>query len=104
MAVDQGRRIGVVISGPDPQHPARGHLSRLYVDPSYWRRRIGTMLHNDAIDHLRRQRFAVATLWVLERNLHARNWYEHLGWRPTGHRVTTYAPARIDDISYERLL
>ena len=50
--------------------------------------------------HLREVGFSDATLWVLEHNLRARNWYERLGWRPTGERKAVYAPAQIDDLRY----
>jgi len=100
VAVDDGEVVGVVLSGPDPDAPNRGHLSRLYVAPERWGEGIGRRLYDTCLAHLRGRRFGDATLWVLEENTRARAWYERLGWRPTGATKPVYAPARIDDVHY----
>jgi ribosomal protein S18 acetylase RimI-like enzyme len=104
VAETDGGVIGVVVAGPVRDAHICGHVSRLYVDPDHWRQGIGTMLHHRALAHLRLHDFRRATLWVLEANTRARAWYEHLGWRLNGERLTTYAPAGIDDVGYERSL
>ena len=48
--------------------------------------------------------FPEATLWVLERNIRARSWYERLGWAWTGERKPVWPPGGIDDLRYRRLL
>ena len=100
VAVTAGRAVGVVLAGPDPDEPGVGHLARLYVDPAQWGRGIGTRLYDRAMHDLAGRRYPRATLWVLEANTRSRHWYERLGWRPTGKRKTTYAPAGIDDLQY----
>jgi ribosomal protein S18 acetylase RimI-like enzyme len=100
VAVTARRAIGVVLAGPDPGEPEFGHLARLYVDPAHWGQGVGTRLYGMAMQDLARRRFPQATLWVLEGNRRARGWYERLGWRPTGKRKTTYAPAHIEDLQY----
>lgn len=97
-----GRIVGVVLAGPDPDDPTLGHLARLYVDPDRWGAGIGTALHDVAIADLVARRFPTATLWVLEDNLRARRWYERLGWTQTGERKPTYEPAGIYDTQYVR--
>jgi ribosomal protein S18 acetylase RimI-like enzyme len=107
---DDGRRayvaetargtVGVVLAGPDPDDPRVGHVARLYVDPEHWGRGIGTLLYSTAVRDLVDRRFPQATLWVLEHNRTVREWYERLGWRPSGRRRTTYAPAGIEDLQY----
>jgi ribosomal protein S18 acetylase RimI-like enzyme len=92
--------VGVVLAGPDPHDPRRGHVARLYVTPRRWGAGIGRKLYCAALEHLRGAGFAEATLWVLERNDRARSWYERLGWRATGERKTVYAAAGIDDLRY----
>jgi len=104
VAADRDEIVGVVIAGPAPSERSVGHLSRLYVDPGHWSRGIGRLLHDNAIAHLREHNFRSGTLWVLEANVRARRFYEQLGWRPTGGRLTTYAPGGIDDVGYQRLL
>lgn len=83
VAAAQSAIVGVVIAGPGPHDPSKGHLSRLYVDPRHWGKGVGRLLHDHAIAHLREHDFRSATLWVLEANAHARRFYEQLGWRPT---------------------
>ena len=92
--------IGVVVAGPDPVDPGVGHVARLYVAPSRWGRGTGSSLLDGGVGELRRQGFAEATLWVLERNERARSWYERRGWRPTGERKPVWAPGGIDDVGY----
>ena len=92
--------MGVVLAGPDPGEPNCGHVARLYVRPDRWGTGIGTALYSQAMAHLREVGFSDATLWVLEHNLRARNWYARLGWRPTGERKAVYAAAQIDDLRY----
>jgi ribosomal protein S18 acetylase RimI-like enzyme len=95
-----GDSIGVVLTGPDLEHPELGHLARLYVDPDHWGRGVGGRLYATALDQLRRDGFPAATLWTLEANERARSWYERLGWRITGARKPVYEPAGIDDVQY----
>ncbi|HEX6237777.1 MAG TPA: GNAT family N-acetyltransferase [Acidimicrobiales bacterium] len=104
VAVASGRIVGVVLAGPDPDEPGVGHLARLYVDPVYWGRRIGTQLHATALRDLTGRGFREATLWVLEANSRARTWYERLGWRASGMRKPTYEPAGIFDVQYRLAL
>lgn len=100
----RGRIIGVVLSGPDPDDAAVGHLARLYVDPASWGRGVGTALYDAAIADLCSRGFPTATLWVLEDNVRARRWYERLGWTETGRRKATYEPGGIYDAQYLRHL
>lgn len=100
VATTGARLVGVVLVGPDPDEPEAGHLARLYVHPACWGRGVGTRLYTTAVRDLAARGFPEATLWVLEANTRARHWYERLGWRLTGKRKTTYAPAGIDDVQY----
>jgi ribosomal protein S18 acetylase RimI-like enzyme len=104
VAEDAGAIVGVVVAGPDPDDPALGHLSRLYVDPTAWRRGIGRLLYERAIRHLSGLGYREVTLWVLEGNGRARRWYESLGWQMTSERKPTYAPAGIDDVRYRLVM
>lgn len=99
-----GRIVGVVLAGPDPDEASLGHLSRLYVDPDLWGAGVGTALYDATMTDLAGREFAAVTLWVLEDNLRAREWYERLGWTPTGRTKPTYEPAGIYDAQYIRRL
>lgn len=101
-AIDAGTRafvaetddaIGVVVAAP-------AHLSRLYVLPAWWGRGVGRALYDTAMGHIAALGSRRATLWVLEGNATAREWYERLGWTPTGARKPVYAPGRVDDVEY----
>ena len=100
VALAETRAVGVVLAGPDPDDPGVGHLARLYVHPDSWGRGIGSRLYAVALRDLTDRGFTEVTLWVLEGNRRARDWYERLGWTQTEGRKTTYAPAYIDDVQY----
>ena len=100
VAVDNGRIVGVLVAGPDPARPDRGHVARFYVSPDRWGQGIGHRLYLGALGWLRQGAYREATLWVLERNDRARTWYERLGWRTTGEQKTVYEPAGIVDLQY----
>ena len=100
VATDGGRVVGVVVAGPDLVRRDRGHVARFYVAPERWGQGIGSRLYVAALDRLRRADYREATLWVLERNVRARAWYERLGWRSTGERQTVYEPAGIAELQY----
>ena len=100
VAEDEGRVVGVVLAGPDPVQPERGHLARLYVAVDRWGEGIGRALYDVAVARLRESGHPDATLWVLEANARARSWYERLGWVATGERKTVFAPSGIDDLRY----
>ena len=95
-----GGIVGTVVAGPAPTDATRGHLSRLYVDPTEWGRGIGRLLYGAALGHLQSTGFQTATLSVLEANQRARAWYERLGWRPTSERISVYEPAGVADVVY----
>jgi ribosomal protein S18 acetylase RimI-like enzyme len=95
-----GQLAGVIIASGDPDMPTFGHITRLYVEPRLWGRGVGRSLYDRAAAHLQDVGYAQASLWVLERNTHARCWYERLGWSCTGERKPVYEPAGIDDVRY----
>jgi ribosomal protein S18 acetylase RimI-like enzyme len=101
VAQHTGVVVGVVAAGPDPTDRELGLLERLYVDPACWAQGAGRDLYGAAMAHLHADRYAAATLWVLEHNGRARAWYERLGWRATGERRPVYEPAGVDDVRYQ---
>lgn len=69
----------------EASYPARtGEIWALYVAPDCWRRGVGSVLTRWVVDELRRRGFEFATLWVLERNVPARRFYERMGFGPDG--------------------
>lgn len=57
-----------------------GEIYGLYVDPISWRSGVGTLLWQTASTRLA-MRFGCATLWVLDGNTSARQFYERIGFR-----------------------
>ena len=100
VALEGDEVVGTALVGSDGTEPTRGRLARLYVRPDRWGHGVGRLLHDTALEQLRAGGFGDATLWVLEHNQRAREWYERLGWQATGERKAVYAPARIDDLHY----
>lgn len=61
-----------------------GEISAIYVRPDHWRRGIGRTLLQLAVDSLDEAGCSSATLWVLDSNTRAREFYETAGWMPDG--------------------
>lgn len=79
VALDDEVPIGGVIANSGDVD-GEGEISRLYVDPSWWGRRIGSELLEAALARLRVHETERVTLWVLEKNMRAREMYERRGW------------------------
>lgn len=83
----------------------RGELAGLYVDPGWWGRGIGQALLTVAHDHLVKQRFEAAVLWVLDGNVRARRFYEADGWVADGHhRVEAVWGVKAGEARFARSL
>ena len=95
--------VGMVMVRPWPDQPATGQFARLYVDVVCWREGIGTLLHDAALEEIRRLGFGDAKLWVLRDNARARAFYERRGWTLTG-ATTTNPPSGVEDVQYRRTL
>jgi len=83
-----GSLVGWVTAGEnrddDVTDENTGEIWGIYVDPEHWRRRVGSVLMERAIEELATAGYTEATLWVLEENRRARRFYERWGWRPDG--------------------
>jgi GNAT superfamily N-acetyltransferase len=59
-------------------------VAALYVEPAQWRTGVGRALLGAALDALRADGFADATLWVLADNARGRAFYERVGFAADG--------------------
>jgi GNAT superfamily N-acetyltransferase len=88
VAERQGRIIGFAVVRPSRDEDADrvrvGELDQLYCDPRVWGQGVGRELMAAAIETLRENRFAEATLWVSELNHRPRRIYEVAGWMYEG--------------------
>jgi GNAT superfamily N-acetyltransferase len=88
-AVDDapGGIAGFVRIGPsrDPgASGATGELLAIYVEPSRWRRGVGTELMSWATAAAPARGWTAMTLWTIEGNARARSFYERCRWFPDG--------------------
>ena len=87
VAVDaNGRIVGVVTWGRDPDDSDSGHVYSLYVHPEAQGHSIGARLLAEAVASFETEGLRRATLWVFEANAAARGFYARSGWGPTHDR------------------
>ena len=82
-----GVMVGFAGVGPcrDPIDETVGELETIAVDPSAWRRGIGRLLMEDALDRLR-STYSSAVLWTVADYERGHAFYRALGWVPLGWR------------------
>jgi GNAT superfamily N-acetyltransferase len=82
VAEDGGEAVGVVAYRRTPDVAiADSMLTKLYVVPEQAGKGIGSKLHDEAVVGLRSAGCTRAHLWVLERNVAARQMYVRRGWK-----------------------
>jgi GNAT superfamily N-acetyltransferase len=77
--------VGFTSVGPSRDEPGIGELYAIYVDPEQWSTGTGRALIEVAEEQLRSE-YQEVTLWVLEANPRAREFYERGGWSVDGGR------------------
>jgi ribosomal protein S18 acetylase RimI-like enzyme len=95
VAVSESGVIGFSAFGPErdelaPSMPGRGEVYALYVHPERWRSGAGTALAHATFDELVERGYEAASLWALEANAPAIAFYERMGMRATGERVSSH--------------
>ncbi len=80
--------VGILTIGPnrdaDLGKTFIGEIWRIYLNPAYWRRGIGTSLVKAAEAKLLARGYNELVLWVFRDNWQARTFYEKLGYLPDG--------------------
>jgi GNAT superfamily N-acetyltransferase len=88
IAEEGGRVIGFAQLGPANGDPAiagfAGEVSMLYVTPGATGRGVGTLLLERTFEVLADHGFHWVVIWVVSRNLRARDFYERHGMQPDG--------------------
>jgi GNAT superfamily N-acetyltransferase len=85
VAERDGVVAGFTSVGPSRDEPEIGELYAIYVDPEQWSTGTGRALIEHAEQQLRTE-YGEVTLWVLEDNPRARQFYERAGWTVDGGR------------------
>ncbi|WP_219415894.1 GNAT family N-acetyltransferase [Pseudonocardia nigra] len=75
--------VGFAAFGANREDPATGELYAIYLDPGWWGRGAGRLLHDAVVEWLD-DRYARSTLWVLRTNARAVRFYRAAGWFPDG--------------------
>lgn len=76
-------------------------ITSLYVDPTHWRKGLGSLLCKKLIQESINYKKLV--LWVLKKNLQAQKFYEKLGFKQDGHDGFTTgfgAGSKLEEIRY----
>jgi GNAT superfamily N-acetyltransferase len=68
----------------DADMPHAGEIGAVYLHPDFIGKGYGRQIMDFAVTELKNRGFSVITLWVLEKNIHARRFYEKCGFRPDG--------------------
>jgi ribosomal protein S18 acetylase RimI-like enzyme len=89
IAVRNQETVGFLSTGPardtDLKDAGYGELYALYVDPARWRSGVGTELWRAGLGWFSGQEYREVSLWVLEANRIARNFYQKLDFAHDGH-------------------
>jgi GNAT superfamily N-acetyltransferase len=107
VAEEDGMVVGFASVGPSRDEDANetGEVRAIYLLADRWGRGIGWALMDTALNTLCQAGYTQATLWVLDTNARARQFYEAGGWAPDG--ATKQDDARgfpITEVRYRREL
>ena len=105
LVVENGSSVNGFARLAPSADPNFGELQAIYLDPDHWRKGWGRELMRAAEDSLAGLGWKEAVLWVLEKNLAARRFYEALGWRPEPRRaLLNIGGADVQEIRYRKAL
>jgi ribosomal protein S18 acetylase RimI-like enzyme len=99
--------VGLICIGKcrDEDQDARtGEVRGLYILPEYWGKGIGAYALLWGLEELSNRGFEKATLWVLEENIRARNFYEKIGFRYKGYKKDIQIGKNLTELRYEKPL
>lgn len=107
VAVPGPEMVGFTRFGPtrdeDEDTALVAEIRQIYIAPEMWGRGVGKRLMSTALARLATAGYAQATLWVLDTNSRARQFYERCGWSPDGAaRSTDRYSFPIADMRYRK--
>ena len=97
LAASPHGEVGFISFGPSRDEDGRekAEIYAIYVLPQFWHQGIGWELLDGAERRLEGQHFVAITLWVLEKNAQARQFYVARGFRLESFGFAVYAIRRI---------
>jgi ribosomal protein S18 acetylase RimI-like enzyme len=105
LATSPHGEVGFISFGPsrDEDGKKKAEIYAIYVLPQFWHQGIGQELLDEAEWRLEGQHFVAFTLWVLEKNVQARRFYEARGFRLDGNRKEdTIGGVLLTELRYEK--
>jgi GNAT superfamily N-acetyltransferase len=97
-----GEVVGFTSVGPSRDERGIGELYAIYVHPDHWATGTGLALIVQAEEQLRSE-YAEVTLWVLEDNPRARQFYERAGWSvDDGRKAEARWGVRAPEVRYRK--
>ena len=104
---EDGVPAGVCMLGFSRHRPGYGEVIGLYVLPEKMGQGYGRKLLEAAVDTFRQEGCEAVCLWVFSQNENAIGFYQHSGFRQTGHgQVENYAGENIEmlEMLYENMI
>lgn len=87
--------------GSSPIRPSHsGEIYALYLAPSFWRQGVGTALLKYGARVLKDQKHSAICLWVLDKNIRGKAFYEAMGGQKIGSKMIEIGPSNLKEICY----
>lgn len=94
-------KLRTPIPGGSPIRPLyTGEIYAIYILPRYWRQGLGRQLMGAAAAGLRDMKHRSLSLWVLEKNLRACEFYKSLGGQRCGKTDIEIAGTKVKEVAY----
>lgn len=81
-----------------------GEIWGIYLLPEYWNMGIGSELINWGINELKKRNYNQVILWVLEKIINARKFYEKIGFRHDGTIKEITIGEKLKEYRYEKTI
>lgn len=80
-------------------------ITAIYVSPDKWRQGYGKLLFESALNKFSNNQIQKILLWVLEKNLQGRLFYEHLGFQKTEYfKIDSNDGVKLKEILYQKII
>ena len=83
---DDGIVKGVMTLDPSEDQNSSRYLKELYIEPFFQKQGIGSALLNYFLDKAKEDDMTSVFLWVMEKNVNARSFYEHFNFKCVNER------------------